>query len=34
MGVVTFGVIIAIIVLFFAIVCFITIEGTCKRRST
>jgi len=34
MDVILFGIIIGIIVLFFGIVCFITIEGTCKRRNS
>lgn len=34
MDVVTFGVIVGIIVLFLCAVCLITIEGTCKRRSS
>ncbi|KAK1412096.1 hypothetical protein QVD17_33079 [Tagetes erecta] len=32
MDTVTFGIIIGIIILFFIIICFITIEGTCKRH--
>uniref|UniRef100_A0A2P2JAN5 Uncharacterized protein n=1 Tax=Rhizophora mucronata TaxID=61149 RepID=A0A2P2JAN5_RHIMU len=31
---VTFGIIIGVILLFLCIVCFITIEGTCKRRDS
>jgi hypothetical protein len=31
MDVVTFGVIVGIILLFFVLVVFITVEGTCKR---
>ncbi|CAL9216360.1 unnamed protein product [Arabidopsis halleri] len=33
MDVVTFGIIVGLIILFFCIVCFITIEATCMRRS-
>lgn len=32
MDVLTFGIIIGIIILFFCAVCVITIEGTCKNR--